>query len=74
MDVNTFVNTRRNHGWCGSPPFIFNGSRTCLNSSSSSSPMSSAIKALEILSSRAFFMASVLGTVGYSYAAPVKEI
>jgi hypothetical protein len=29
---------------------------------------------LEILSSRAFFMASVLGTAGYSYAAPVKEI
>ena len=37
---------------------------------SSSSPMSSARKALEILSSRAFFMASVLGTDGYSLCCP----
>ena len=46
------------------------GNQVRRNSPVGSSPMSSAIKALEILSSRAFFMASVLGTAGYSLCCP----
>ena len=46
------------------------GNQVRCNSPVGSSPMSSARKALEILSSRAFFMASVLGTDGYSLCCP----
>ena len=46
------------------------GNQVRRNSPVGSSPMSSARKALEILSSRAFFMASVLGTAGYSLCCP----